>query len=96
MSAEFPLKLWIRIRIQSTTLDVRGRYLLVKDEGGAGGDVKELEPGHSQALCLELQVLCSRQSWNSNFSPRTNGQERVIMYHVGAVNLDDPCFAKPD
>jgi hypothetical protein len=70
-----PLKYWIRNRIQSTTLDVRGRYLLVKDEGGAGRDVKELEPGHSQALCLELQVLCGRQSWNTNFSPTIYGQE---------------------
>jgi hypothetical protein len=68
-------------------------YLLVKDEGGTGGDVKELEPGHSQALCLELQVLCSRQSWNSNFSPMIYWQERMIMYHVGgAINLADPCL----
>jgi hypothetical protein len=50
-------------------------YLLVKNEGGAGGDVKELEPGHSQTLCLELQVLCSRQSWNTNFSTMIYGQE---------------------
>jgi hypothetical protein len=62
----------------------------VKDEGGAGGDVKELEPGHSQALCLELQVLCSRQSWNTNFSSMIYGQERLIMYN----NSAHPCFVK--
>jgi hypothetical protein len=64
----------------------------VKDEGGAGEDVQELKPGHSKALCLELQVLCSRQSWNTNFSPTINryGQERVIMYN----NSADPCFVK--